>query len=453
MLFSMLLAVLGCGSRSPEARLRSALASQTTGMVKMPSGVIEVSSELALAPGAHDLEIVGSGTTLKATGAFHGRAMIVAEGAKHIAFRNFSVNGNREEITRPPFPPLAMAPPENYFRVWYPNNGLLMDRVDGLEISGVAFSGVVNFPVLVSRSQDIRISGVSIEKSGSLNALGRNNLTGGILIEEGSSRFEVRDSTFRDIRGNALWTHSLRISPRLEEGLFTGNQFANVGRDAIQVGHATRVRVENNRGTSIGFPAEVVDAENGGIPAAIDTAGSVDASVYSGNRFEEVNGQCIDLDGFHDGAVRDNQCVNRAPPGAYAFGHFGIVMNNTDPGANSGNIEITGNVLDGMKYGAIYFMGSGNRVTGNRFLHVNTAGCNETKAFSCIYKADEPKLMESGIYLSRGFGRAEPVQGNLIRDNVISGHGMKALCIALGPEVSAAQNKIGPNQCSDGGLE
>ena len=45
-----------------------------------------------------------------------------------------------------------MAPPENAFRVWYPNNGLLADRVDGLDITGLTFANVVNFPILISRS-------------------------------------------------------------------------------------------------------------------------------------------------------------------------------------------------------------------------------------------------------------------------------------------------------------
>jgi hypothetical protein len=63
-----------------------------------------------------------------------------------------------------------------------------------------------------------------------------------------------------------------------------------------------------------------VDVEGGGIPVAIDTAGNVDQTVYAGNRFEEVNGKCIDLDCFHHGEVSHNSCVNRgsgpnaAPP-------------------------------------------------------------------------------------------------------------------------------------------
>lgn len=397
-----------------------------------------------LPPGAHDLEIDGSGTLLKALDNFHGRAILVADGAKRIRMRNFMIDGNRRAQ------PLEMAPPENYFRVWYPNNGLLFDRVEGLEISRVKFANVVNFPILVSRSSGIRISKVEVDDSGSRNAQGRNNLSGGILIEEGSSDFEVRDSTFKRIVGNALWTHSLRISPRLQDGVFAGNHFETIGRDAIQVGHATRVRVEGNIGAAIGYPVELVDVEHGGIPVGIDTAGNVDDSVYAGNRFEEVNGSCIDLDGFHDGSVRDNTCVDLKNQQDYPFGHFGLVMNNTDPDSHSQNIEIAGNTIDGMKYGGLYLMGSGHRVTGNRFLHLNTAGCNESSAkVYCIYKQDEPQMLESGIYLSRGLGRMEETRGNVIRDNLISGHKMKTRCIAFGPGVTPSANSIQGNTCAD----
>ena len=76
------------------------------------------------------------------------------------------------------------------------------------------------------------------------------------------------------------------------------------------------------------FPSDLVDVENGGTPVGIDTAGNVEQSIYEHNRFEEIDGKCIDLDGFHDGAVRGNTCINRRPPEDYPFGHFGIVFNN-----------------------------------------------------------------------------------------------------------------------------
>jgi hypothetical protein len=438
---SVLLA--GCSS---EARLRKALAAQTSGAIQFPPGEIEISSELLLAPGAHDLEISGTNTVLKASPKFHGRALLVGEGVQRIRLHDFSVDGNRAALAKP----LPMAPPENAFRIWYPNNGLLFDRVDGLAMANVRFRNIVNFPLLVSRSANIMVSGVTVEDCGSRNALGRNNLSGGILIEEGSSHFEVRDSTFSRILGNGLWTHSLFTSPRLHDGVFANNTFDTIGRDGIQVGHATGVRIANNTGSNIGFPADAIDVENGGIPVAIDTAGNVDDSVYENNHFEEVNGKCFDLDGFHDGAVRGNRCIDRKTADNYAFGHFGIVMNNTDPNVRAQNIEISGNLIDGMKFGGLFLMGAGHRISGNQFLNLNKAGCNESAPrIPCIYKQDEPEMLESGIYLGRGVARLEETRGNTIRDNRITGHKMKSRCIQTGPGVSRAANTIERNQCAD----
>ena len=337
--------LLSCAcSKSREAVLRKTLASQRTGVIRLPSGVIEISSELTLAHGAHDLTIAGSDTILRASDRFKGRAILSGEDVKHIRLTGFWVDGNRASLART----LEMAPPENYFRIYYPDNGVLFDRADSVEISGMSISRTFpGFAVLASRSSAVHIRKVSVEDSGALNRLGRNNTTGGIVFEEACSDFEVRDSTFLRIRGNALWTHSLYRSPRSRDGLFAANRFDTVGRDAIQVGHAATVRVEDNIGVNIGLPGEVIDIENGGTPVAIDTAGNVDHSVYSRNRFKEINGKCIDLDGFHDGSVRENECVNRKRAQDYPFGHFGIVMNNTNPDMQSENIEILNNHIDG----------------------------------------------------------------------------------------------------------
>ncbi len=435
-------------AHSPEASLRRALANQTTGTIQLRAGTLEVSAELLLSPGSHDLEIIGApqGSVLKASPAFHGRALLVLDQARNIRLRDFSVEGNRESAPKA----LDMAPPENYFRLYYPDNGILADRVDGLQITGVHLAHVANFPILISRSSNIIVSNVEVKDSGSRNAMGRNNLSGGILIEEGSSHFEVRDSVYERIAGNALWTHSLRISPRLADGVFAGNRIDTVGRDAIQIGAATRIRVEDNTASSVGFPVELVDVEHAGTPAGIDTAGNVDASVYQRNHLLEVNGKCFDLDGFHDGTLRDNTCVNRKPPEAYPYGHFGIVMNNTDPGMHSQNIEIAGNTFDGMKFGGLFLIGSGHLIAGNKFLHLNTAGCNESAAkFGCIYKPDEPEMLESGIYLGRAAEHPADTRGNTLRDNLITGHGMHAHCIEAAPGVELKSQVTKGNTCAD----
>ncbi len=449
----LLLAICACtlaGCAKPGVpELRAALANQRTGAIELPSGTFEISSELVVPAGAHDLDLFGPNTILKRAPDFSGRALLVVEQGTNITLRDFTIDGSRPVEPEGPVP-FETAPPENAFRVWYKDNGILADQVDGLEIIRLDLHDVVHFPILVSRSQRIRIHEVTVTNSGNLNAMGRNNLSGGILIEEGSSDFEVRNSTFHGITGNALWTHSLFTSPRNSGGVFSQNTFETIGRDALQVGHATNVRVEFNTGDRIGYPIEVVDIEHDGTPVAIDTAGDVDHSEYASNTFREVNGKCIDLDGFHDGVVRGNSCVNPGRARDYPSGHFGIVMNNTYPGTHANNVEIRGNTIDGTKFGGLFLMGSGNTIVENRFLHVNLAGCNETAAeFGCIYKPDEPEMLESGIYLGRGVARLEATRDNVIRGNEIRGHKMGSRCIAAGPGVSLAANTLANNICAD----
>jgi hypothetical protein len=444
-LFATLCLTNACGSS--ERRLHRTFAEQKTGVLQLPSGDVVLHEELVTSPGAQDLEIVGSDTTLRAAPDFKGRALLVVDRAENVQIHHIAFDGNRDNIAAQP---LEMAPPENAFRVWYPNNGILADQVQGLSIVNVWLKNVRGFPILVSRSSKIRMLKLTVEDSGGKDPRGRNNLSGGVLIEEGSKSFEVHESIFHRILGNGLWTHSLRTSGRLDTGVFAKNEFDTIGRDAIQVGHATKVRVEDNTGRNIGFPAEIVDIEHGGTPVAIDTAGNVDQTLYLRNTFEDINGKCIDLDGFHDGAVRENRCTNRKRPEIYPHGHFGIVMNNTDPDAESKNIEIAGNTLDGTKFGALFVMGSGHTITGNHFVHLNFSGCNESQGkVDCIYKKDEPKMLESGIYLGRGVARKEETKNNTIRENEITGHKMESRCVVRGPGVAPGANTVNSNDCQD----
>jgi len=258
----------------------------------------------------------------------------------------------------------------------------------------------------------------------------------------------VTNCLLRGIRGNGIWTHSLYTSPRNGRGLIARNRIETVGRDAIQVGHAFDVRVEGNTGTHIGFPVDDVDMEGRAIPVAIDTAGNVGKSSYSGNRFEEINGKCIDLDGFHDGEVRGNTCVNRAAPEVYRWGGYGIVMNNTNPDMRSENIRVVNNLIDGPMFGGIFVIGSGHLVARNRLINVNMAHCNEEAArFGCYYASGEPDMLRSGIYLGKGAERPAPAWGNVIEGNEISGFEMKTRCVGMAPGVDGAANKVRNNVC------
>ena len=423
--------------------LRRALRSGA-GVVELPAGLIELSIPLFVGSGAHDLEVRGarSGTTLRASNRFRGRALILCDSASRIRFTGFTIDGNRAALEHPS----SLPPPNRSFADFTAGNGILAVHVNALSVSAVRFTGVPGLAILSSQSRDVSVERVEIVDSGSRNAAGRNNATGGILIEEGAENFRVTDCTLVNVRGNGIWTHSLYSSPRNRNGRIANNHFERIGRDAIQVGHATLVRVENNTGRLIGFPAEMVDVE--GRPVAIDTAGNTDRSVYQGNRFAEVDGKCIDLDGFHEGEVRANTCVNRGDAGEYPYGHYGIVMNNSNPDMQSQGVRIVGNEIDGALFGGIFAIGSGNLISRNRLRRLNLAHCPRNTPV-CNYAPDQPDLLRSGIYLGAGAERPAPARANVIEGNEISGFGMSAHCIAAARGVSLASNDIARNSCKD----
>jgi hypothetical protein len=443
-----LLIPLLLSAASPEAQLRIALEAKT-GAVTLPAGVIEISREIVLPLDSHDLDITGASTTIKAASTFRGRALIVIPAGKNIKLHDLSLDGNRDAIARP----LGLPPSEAMFSRFTPNNGILAEGVANLEIAHVKATGIAGFAILVNSSHTVHIHDVQITGSGGLNSRKRNNTTGGILLEEGTTDFEVLDCRIADVRGNGIWTHSLYTSARNARGRIAGNEFAMIARDAIQVGHATEVRVENNRGRMIGYPTEEVDLEGQAFPVAVDTAGNVDRSVYRNNQFEEIDGKCFDLDGFHDGEVSGNTCLNAdVDLKSYPYGNFGIIMNNSNPDMQSRNIRITGNTIDGLLFGGIFIIGSGHTVTGNHLLRLNLAHCGDGNApgpFNCSPSAKMPDLLRTGIYLGAGAERPDPAKGNTIENNEISGYGMSRHCIGVAPGVKLADNTLAKNECSD----
>jgi hypothetical protein len=436
------LTVLLLISASPEQHLRTLLALQT-GTVQLPAGTIEIKSGIALPNGAHDLTIAGNATTFRAGRAFQGNAILSCHGCRRITVLHLSIDGNRAQLEKP----VALPASGQTFAAYFSNNGLLFTDTEGITLDDVTLRNIPGFAVLVSNAHNVRISHVTVSDSGSRKEKGRNNTTGGILLEEGSSEFEVSQCTLRTIRGNGIWTHSRYV--RNANGVISDNTFSDIGRDAIQVGHATNVRVTGNHGLRIGFPASEIDVEALATPVGIDTAGNVDHSTYEGNRFEEINGKCIDLDGFHDGAVRNNTCVNRGRPEDYSWGNISIVMNNANLDMESRNITIEGNEISGTKFGAIFVIGGGHTIRNNRLSRLNLAHCpDDIRHLGCAYPT-EPGVLQSGIYLASHAQRPAPARGNIVEHNTIRGWGMKAHCIGFAPGVSTAANTIRGNECTD----
>ncbi|HVW09778.1 MAG TPA: right-handed parallel beta-helix repeat-containing protein [Bryobacteraceae bacterium] len=418
-------------------------------VVVLPAGEIHLNQPLTIPKGTKDLAIQGNpkGSTIVLDPGFAGSAAIVGEGVSNVFFRNFSIQGDRGEMKSPwTLPKDGVA-----FADFYTANGILIRGGSNVGVQGVSFSRIRAFPLLLNAVHGGTVDAVTIADCGTLNPDGRNNTTGGILLEQGATDFVITRSKISRVPGNAIWTHSYANAPRQERGRIANNDIDTVARDAIQVGHASRVRVENNRGSHIGFPVGYVDFPGYATPVALDTAGNVDYTVYTGNRFTSVAGQCVDLDGFHDGLVSDNQCINDPAEARHWLGlHFGILFGNHDPGMTSVNISVTGNMLRGFAYGGVFLIGERNRIEDNQFLDVNLAHCGATPTpAKCAALPDQPDALRSGIYLAADGGRPTVTRGNIIQDNIIRGSGIAGHCIAANKGVDLKANLIAGNTCED----
>lgn len=419
----------------------------STRTITLPPGETVLRKPLDLKGSAANLAIRGApgGSTLVMAADFVGRAAIVIEKGSHVTLSRFQIKGNRAELKSDWYLPTD----EAAFADYYPMNGIVIRDSSDVSVRNVRISGVRTFPVLVNAASGVTIDGVSIADSGTVNSSGRNNTTGGILFEEGVSRFTVIRSTFQRLTGSAIWTHSYSRSPRNAEGRIVGNAISDVGRDAIQIGHATKVRVVGNRGTRIGFPSEYVDAEHHGTPVALDTAGNVDKTAYVNNIFTDVNGQCINLDGFHDGEVTGNSCRNEKPGNAYPNLHYAIVFGNNNPEMESVNVTISRNTLRGFAYGGLFLIGSNHRVEGNEFTRLNLAHCGTVPVPpACNYALDQPDLLRSGIYLGANGGRQAKTRNNTIEKNRMEGFTIDRYCVVAGPGADLSENHVGSNVCT-----
>ncbi len=366
---------------------------------------------------------------------FVGEAAIVLDGVHGVTLRNFVVRGNRAKLAQRQ----GLPPYDRTFASWFGAGGVLIRGGSNVRIERARFEEIAGFAVLATRVRGVVVREVTVVDSGSLRANGGNNTTGGVLVEDGSTDWEVSKCVFDKVTGNAVWTHSRYTAPRNERGRILGNRFQEIGRDAVQVGHAVSVVVEGNEGTRIGYPKEVVDWAGGGTPVGVDTAGNVEGTSYVRNTFRDVNGKCIDLDGFHHGLVEGNRC--------YELAQFGIVMNNTNPDMQSVGIRIIGNWIEGVEYGGIFVIGSGHVIEKNVLRGMQRSHCSQPGRGGCVFLPAEPEMLRTGIYLGERAQRGAVTRGNRIVDNEISGWRMDRACIGYGPAVKRSENTVRDNRC------
>jgi hypothetical protein len=384
----LLLALPLLAQPTPEAHLRTLLQAKT-GTITLPSGTIEITREIVLPSDAHDLEIKGSNTILKAASTFRGRSLLALAAGKNIKIHDLILDGNRAAFSQPVPPPQPSAVLSRVIA----NNGIVAENVAGLEIFRVDAKEFAGFPILIAAGSHARIHDVRLTGSGSLDAASHNNGTGGLVLEEGASDFEISHALFGKVRGNGIWIRSTGATAA--HGRITENEFEILARSAIEMNHASEVTISGNTGHRIGFPGEEVVIAGTVLPAAIVTNGSVDRATIQGNTFDEIAGRCLSLDGISNSEISTNVCG------------------------------------DGL-FNAMLIRGSANHVTGNRFTGMNTA------------RRDQPESLRMGVYLAGG------ASGNTVEGNEIAGYGMARYCVG-GPEGVLAANTVKNNACTDAG--
>jgi len=341
-LLTLLLLPVALSAAPTESDLRRALAAKT-GAVTLPAGEIEIAREIQLPPDAHDLDIRGVGTTIKASAAFRGRALLVLPAGKNIRIRDLSLDGNRDAVARM----IGQPPAGTMYSRFFPDNGIVAEGVTGLEIGPLKATRIAGFTVLVNSSHTVRLHDVEMTESGGFNAMRRNNSAGGILIEENTTDFEIRKCLFGKLRGNGITVRSSQRGQILE------NELAVLAGDGIRLGPAGEITVENNRARQIGYPADEADTFGTSLPAALSATAGVDHSLIHGNEFEEIAGRCFGLENLADSEVSANTCTETP-------------------------------------FGAVTLSGARNNVSGNHLRRLN------------LTHRDDPEILRAGIYLAAG---------------------------------------------------
>lgn len=434
----------GC-TRSPQEKFLLAVA-EGKGTIPLPGGVLELENPIVLGPRINGLKIIGKpGDVLRPLKGNEPRALIICRECKNVTIEGFTIEGDSALRERP-----SEAPPvDSDFRQYFNGTGIVNEGGEGMVIRNMKFKELTGFAVLTAFDKKTVIENNEFADSGTRNSKGYNTGAGGVAITDGSNGVQIRNNVFKRIYGTGVYVYAALRAERPQNTVIEKNQFENISRAAVLVARAYNVRVVNNQGKMIGFPANTVNLDMRP-PAGVGTAGKVDSSLLEENSFEQVNGRCFDLDGFHDSEVARNTCRNRGDANDYPNGGYGLVLDNSPAEVRSSGVSIHDNVIEGMRWGGAFVIGVGHKLTNNKFLRLNLLGCSATTLDGpCMPNNDEPLLGRAGIYLGLRGVRPDPASGIVIQGNEISGQGMSANCVMYGPQVKPASSTVQGNACRD----
>src|SRR5260370_23181742 len=137
--------------------------------INLQTGITEIHKEWIIPENAHDVEVVGAGSVLRAAADFRGRAIFVVKSGTRIRFRDFTIDGTRGALEQRVGLPGSDVP----FRRFTVNNGILIEDGADIKISNVNFHQVAAFPILLSGANQVVIEPVPIDASDSATATRR----------------------------------------------------------------------------------------------------------------------------------------------------------------------------------------------------------------------------------------------------------------------------------------
>jgi len=264
----------------------------------------------------------------------------------------------------------------------------------------------------------------------------------------------VSNCTFKNITGNCVWSYTYTTANLHQNFSVFGSLFSDVGRDGTEMGDVQNFTVNNNYYYRIGYVAGSPAYYPGQNAVAIDTSGYCQNGKYSGNAMLNVNGECIDLDGFTSGEVSNNSMMiswNTDPlyvtdqianygysPGAAQNITTGIQTNATYDPRGGQRVTIIGNTVQNMGNMAVnLFNAQNDLVTGNSIWHPGNSSLGATAI-------GVPVLL--GTSASTGSPYVSPPRHNKL--NVITGNTINYDCAGVQycvAEVDTYGTVDGPN--------
>jgi hypothetical protein len=334
-----------------------------------------IKTPVIIPAGASKMRFVGDGAaTLFKRGAAMpaNKGMFDIQGASHVEFDNFMVDGNVLTSTGVAYsafsgdPMNAILTQDSTFWI-HGGSYIRFNKVRIIHTGGYA----ILLDARTANITDVRINELSLENCrphlfGNAGDLTYGSWTGGVHVQGDGNSFSVDDfyvtgSSFKRVTGNALWSHLYALNKLHSNYRFSDNHFIDCGLDGIQLGGVVGGVVKGNTFRRIGYVA--TDDTSTSVPkwmlgsayaVGLDTAGRVTGVNYEGNTFLNVNGGCIDLDGYGRGTVMANTCIvsrpgepeyNEDQVGSPLWGSPGQVNRNWVYGAqvsNSNNDSIAG---------------------------------------------------------------------------------------------------------------